>query len=124
VAMIDAYAKGHKKMGPQPGTQLYAAAADSTQTTCKTAQLYTSTSKAHTSARIQNNHISSCKALSTMATLILCYGMLLDQCGTIAEYAYPSIEACQIERKYIVANRTQHFVYAVCRMGPPTPPKS
>jgi hypothetical protein len=58
-----------------------------------------------------------------MATLILCYGMLTGQCGTLMEYPFPSMQACQAERKYVVANRTQHFVYAVCRDGEPTPAK-
>ena len=58
-----------------------------------------------------------------MATLVLCYGMLMGQCGTTGEYQFANMQACQAERKYIVANRTQHFVYAICRDGEPTPEK-
>ena len=54
-----------------------------------------------------------------MATLVLCYGMIMGTCGTVGEYAFPSMQACQAERKYIVANRTQHFVFAICRDGEP-----
>jgi|TARA_B110000977_G_scaffold167336_1_gene215843 hypothetical protein len=58
-----------------------------------------------------------------MATLILCYGMISGQCGTFGEYLFPTMQACQTERKFVVANRTQYFVFAVCRDGAPTPPK-
>ena len=54
-----------------------------------------------------------------MATLVLCYGMIMGKCGTVGEYLFPSMQACQVERKYIVANRTQHFVFAICRDGAP-----
>jgi hypothetical protein len=57
-----------------------------------------------------------------MATLILCYGMISGQCGTLSEYLFPSMQACQTERKFVVAHRTQYFVFAVCRDGAPTPP--
>jgi hypothetical protein len=56
-----------------------------------------------------------------MATLVLCYGLVMGQCGTQGEFQFASLEKCQQERKYIVANRSQHFVFAVCRDGGPTP---
>ena len=62
-------------------------------------------------------------ASHTMATLILCYGMISGQCGTFGEYLFPTMQACQTERKFVVANRTQYFVFAVCRDGAPTLPK-
>jgi hypothetical protein len=45
----------------------------------------------------------------------------MGQCGTQGEFQFASLESCQQERKYIVANRSQHFVFAVCRDGGPTP---
>ena len=58
-----------------------------------------------------------------MATLKLCYGMITGQGGTLAEYPFPTMQTCQTERKFVVANRTQYFVFAVCRDGAPTPPE-
>jgi hypothetical protein len=45
----------------------------------------------------------------------------MGQCGTQGEFQFASLDSCQKERKYIVANRSQYFVFAVCRDGGPTP---
>ncbi|MFZ9108197.1 MAG: hypothetical protein ACO20R_09865 [Burkholderiaceae bacterium] len=54
-----------------------------------------------------------------MATLVMCFGMMMGNCTNIQQFAYPSMDECRQERQFVVANRTQHFVFAVCRSGEP-----